>query len=335
MVLHALEDIDDAIAATRSLLVPIDIKQWLKLAFIAFFIGGPAGDIVSSSFNGPRGMADVPITPNVPDILGDIPRVAGLVIAIVAVVLVVGVLFVLIGSVMEFVFVESIRTERVTVRETWSERWRQGVRLFGFRLGLGLLFGGIVAVLGLFIMSPIVRGPTGTGLSIVLIILLLPIALAFGLGGALVNTFTTLFVVPIMLMNDCGVLSGWRPLWASIKGNPWQYAAFALVGFLLFIAAGIIVGIVVLIPAFILLLPVAPIAIAGFSLVHSVPILGALLLIVAAIVYGVGLLAIAAIVQVPVLGFIRYYAMLVLGDIEPDLDAIPDIRASIRGEEAG
>jgi hypothetical protein len=35
-------------------------------------------------------------------------------------------------------------------------------------------------------------------------------------------------------------------------------------------------------------------------------------------------------VQVPVHTYLRYYALLVLGDVEPDLDLVPDQRAAIR-----
>lgn len=335
MVLHALEDVEPAFAATRSLLTPIEIDQWLKLAFVAFFIGGPAGNILSTPVNGGGGSVNAPFGPAVPALAGDFPVGPGLAVAVIAVFAIVGLLFVLIGSVMEFVFVESIRTERIRIREIWRDRWRQGLRLFAFRLGLGLLFAAIFGGLAAFILSPIVRGPTGTGLSIVLVVLLVPLGLVVGLAGALVNSFTTLFVVPIMLLTDSGVLSAWRPLWASIRANPWQYAAVALVVFILYIAAGIVVGLVIAVPAFLLLLPVAPIAVAGFALIQGIPVLGILLVVAAAIVYGGGLLALAAVIQVPVIGFIRYYAMFVLGDIDPELDAIPEIRASIRDEAAG
>lgn len=330
MALHALDDVDDALAATRSLLLPITVKQWLKLAFVAFFIGGPAGNAVSYSANGSGGNGGVPILPNFPGFPTTIPRLYGLFIAIVGTLVLIGVLFVLIGSIMEFVFVQSIRTEETRIRHTWSERWRQGLRLFGFRLVFGLVLVALVVAVAVFVNSPIVRGPTGTGLSIALIVLLIPVALFVGLLAALVNAFTTLFVVPIMLVNDSGVLAAWRQLWASIRSEPAQYAAFALVGFILTIAAGIVVGIVVVIPAFVLLLPVAPIALAGLSILPGLPIVGVLLLLVATALYVTALLAVVAVVQVPVLSFLRYYAMLVLGDIEPDLDPIPDVRESVR-----
>ncbi len=333
MSLHALDDVDDAIDATRSLLTPVDFKRWLKLAFVAFFIGGPAGNIASYSFNGSQGEVDIPILPDFPAMAGDIPRVAGLVIAVVAIALFIGLAYVLIGSVMEFVFVESIRTQRVRVRETWGDRWGQGVRLFTFRAAMGLVFAAMIGGVAMSLLAPVLMGPVGPRLSIVVIVILIPFVLAIGFLGALVYTFTTMFVVPIMLVRDCGVLAGWARLWSSIRSSPWQYAAFALVGFILNIAAGIVVGIVIAIPAFVLLLPVAPMGFAGFALLQGAPVAGVVVLVFAALIYIIGLLAVAAVVQVPVIGFLRYYAMLVLGDIEPELDPLPDIRSAIRGGE--
>ncbi|SNR57511.1 hypothetical protein SAMN06264855_11723 [Halorubrum vacuolatum] len=50
---------------------------------------------------------------------------------------------------MEFVLIESLRTGEVSLRQEWSQRWRQGLRLFGFRIVIGLpmivLFVGWVA----------------------------------------------------------------------------------------------------------------------------------------------------------------------------------------------
>jgi hypothetical protein len=41
-------------------------------------------------------------------------------------------------------------------------------------------------------------------------------------------------------------------------------------------------------------------------------------------------LVVAALVGMPVQAYLRYYAMLVLGDVDPDLDLIPDQRAAVR-----
>jgi hypothetical protein len=46
----------------------------------------------------------------------------------------------------------------------------------------------------------------------------------------------------------------------------------------------------------------------------------------------IGLLVIA-LAQVPVVAHLRYYALVVLGDIESGLDLVPDRRAAVRADE--
>ncbi|MFD1526356.1 DUF7544 domain-containing protein, partial [Halolamina salina] len=143
MTLSALEDVDDAIDATRSFLWPFDLGRWLKLAVVVFFLGG-TGTVNPVQFSGgtpPTGSPGEPgQLPSYSEIVNSLtPTEWAIVGAIVGAVLLLGLVLGLVGAVMEFVFVESLRRERVSIREYWGDRWRQGARLFGFRLVVGLL----------------------------------------------------------------------------------------------------------------------------------------------------------------------------------------------------
>jgi hypothetical protein len=74
-----------------------------------------------------------------------------LITVLVVATILLGLVFALVGAIMEFVFIESLRTGDVSIRRSWSDRWRQGLRLFGFRIAIGLpalgLFVGWLAVL--------------------------------------------------------------------------------------------------------------------------------------------------------------------------------------------
>jgi hypothetical protein len=235
MPLYALEDLDDALEATRALLWPIDRSKWVKLAFVVFFVGAPGANLNAFQYNVPTD-GGVP-----PGGFPTPPDVGANILLVVAVALLVGLLFLLVGSIMEFVLVESLRTETVTVRRFWSRRWRQGVRLFGFRLVVGLLVFGSVAVLSALFLLPVVvemgpapgAGPGPGVFSVIGIVLLVPVVLVLALVVGLVNGFTTVFVGPIMILEDCGVLDGWRRLWPTIAATPWQYLAYAVAGFVL------------------------------------------------------------------------------------------------------
>jgi hypothetical protein len=105
---------------------------------------------------------------------------------------------------------------------------------------------------------------------------------------------------------------------------------YDVVAFVLSIAAGIAASIVV--------------GLAAVALAFPLALLGALLYftvsfsstVVTVAFVGVALLAVLAIVvlwllvQVPVVAYLRYYALFVLGDADASLDLIPDQRAAVR-----
>lgn len=39
MALHAVENVEEAFDVTREFLTPIEIRRWLKLALVVFFVG--------------------------------------------------------------------------------------------------------------------------------------------------------------------------------------------------------------------------------------------------------------------------------------------------------
>lgn len=337
MPLYALEDLDDALDATRAFLWPIDRSTWIKLAFVVFFVGGPGANLNAFQYNVPADQGQPPGEfPIPPDVGANVWLVIALVIAAA---LLIGLLFLLIGSIMEFVLVESLRREAVTVRRYWSQRWRQGARLFGFRLVIGLLVFGSAAVVAVLFLLPVVvdsgpgAGPGPGGFSVIGFLLLIPIVLVLALVVGLVNGFTTVFVVPIMVLEDCGVLAGWRRLWPTITTNPWQYLAYAIAGFILNILVGILVAIAVGVAVLVLLIPFGILGALGFFLLTVAEPFGIGLLVVVGLLFGLSVLLVIALAQVPVVAYLRYYALLVLGDIDRDLDLIPEQRAAVRASE--
>ena len=329
MPLHALEDLDDALDVTRRLLTPIDRSVWVKLAIVAFFIGGPGAGFNSFQYttggsgNGGGGPPGDVVFP-------DIGFPVWLAIAaVVGVVLLIGLLFALVGSVMEFVFVESLRNEEVTIRRYWGRRWRQGLRLFGFRVVIGLVvFGAAALAAGTGFLLFEGAGP---GAIAAIVLLLLPAFVVTGILVGLVNGLTTVFVVPIMVLEDRGVIAAWRRLWPTITDQPSQYLAYVVASFFLSILGGVLIALGIGVFVLLLLVPFGVlfgIGVALFALV-SEPV-GIVALVLVGVMFGLTVLVGAALVQVPVQAYLRYYAMLVLGDVDPDLDLIPEQRAAVR-----
>ncbi|CCQ35442.1 uncharacterized protein Nmlp_1233 [Natronomonas moolapensis 8.8.11] len=326
MPLHAIDDISDAFGATAAFLFPFDTRRWAKLAVVSLFVGGGLS-LPTFQANASGGL-DEPIGTGAP---GFPPDALGIVVAIVAAVVLVGVAYSVVGAIMEFVFVESLRTEAVTIRRHWGRRWRQGLRLFGFRIAIGLPVLALVAGwIGLLAAPALLEGvdplvPVGA-----LFVFGLPLVLLVGLLYALVASLTTVFVVPIMIETDGGVLAAWRRLWASIKTHPRQYLACVAVGFVLTVATGVLASIVVSVAAVVFLLPLG-IVVVPVVFVFSLSSTAALVVLGAAgALFVVWLLVVWLFVQVPVVTYLRYYALLVLGDLEASLDLVSGRRAAIR-----
>jgi len=338
MPLHAIEDVDDAIAATRAFLWPIEARKWARLALVVLFAVGPGTNLSTVQFNAPTGGGTVPdgpvtgpdgaIDPSVVD--ESVWLVVGVVVAAA---LLLGLLFLLVGSVTEFVLVESLRRESVSVRAYWGRRWRQGLRLFAFRLVLALfLVGGVAAAVALVAFPAVFGG--APELSFAAVLLLLPAAVLVAVALGLVHGFTTAFVVPVMVLEDCGVLAAWGRLWSAIAANPVQFLAYAVVGFLLSVAGGIVVGVAVGVAAAALLIPFGVLGLLAFLLLTVAGPVGIAAFVVLGLLFVLAVLAAVALVQVPVITYLRYYALLVLGDVDDELDLIPERRAAIREGDA-
>jgi hypothetical protein len=334
MSLHAVDEIERSLQVTRDFLTPVEVRRWLKLAVVAFFVGGGVS-LPSAQFNVSAPSGEVPVGEglgSVPSGLGDaLPADPLLIVAaFVGASVLLGALFAFVGAVMEFVLIESLRTGEVSIRRHWRRRWRQGLRLFGFRVAIGLP--ALALVLG-WVALLVVPLLTGRGPAIPFAALLagVPVLFAAGVAYGLVSGFTTAFVVPIMIRFDSGVLAAWRRLWRSIRAAWKQYLAYAVIAFLLTVAVGLIASIATGIVALLLAVPFVAVVLATHVAVSLSSTVGLAVLAVLVVGFGLATLAVWAVAQVPVVTYLRYYALLVLGDVEASFDLVPDRREAIDG----
>lgn len=328
--LHALDDIDDAYRAARAFLLPFDRGRWFRLALVVLFLGG-------SGFNVPMSGGDIPTgdTGTAPG--AEMPEITTAILIgfaiLIGVVLLLGLAYLFVGSVMEFVFIASLRDEEVTLRRYWGENLGRGARLFAFRVGLGVLgllvFGGMVAIL----LAPILTGG-GIAVTAVLFLAMIPVFFLAILLFAVVHMFTAAFVVPVMLHEDRRVIEGWRRFWPTVRANWKEYGAYAVMSWLLSIGLGIVVGIVMIVGALVLLVPALILGLIGVIVMAVLPPVGVLVLAVTGLLYLIGLIVAYALAQVAVQTFLRYYALFVLGDTNETFDLIPERRAAVRADEA-
>lgn len=331
MALYAIDNVDNAFDATRAFLTSIGRRAWLKLAVVALFVGGAGGGFPGFSFPGNGGTTgDTP--PDEVTAFDPGPDFWLLVVGVVAVVVAFAVALAVVGAIMEFVFVESLRSEKVSVREYWGRHWGKGVRLFGFRLVVGglmlTLFGLFAAAFILPFLFDVV--PVSITLLLLLMLVFLPVVMVIAVLLGLVSSFTTMFVVPIMILEDRGVIAGWRRLWPTIRAEWKQYLSYAVAAWVLGFAGGMLISIVTAVVGVVLFVPFGFLALIGLGLLSVSGGLGTAWFVVVAALFTIVGLIVLAFAQIPVLTYLRYYALLVLGDVESEFDIIPEQRAAAR-----
>ena len=322
MTWHAVEAVDDAVAATRRFLFPFSVVRWTKLALLVLFMGAGVSTNVS-----------VPPLPSV-----ETNTLIGLVAALV----VVSVLFTVVSLTLRLVFYDALRTNDVRIRGPFKGRVRQALGLFGFSLLLGVLLGGPFALAALASERGIMSFEalsTGVLAGAVAGAVLLVVV------GLLVARFTYEFVVPVMVVRDDGVLAGWRRFWPTLRASWTDVLVYLVVHFFLALGLSIAESVVLLfVGGIALVLAALVLLVAGGALGGFAALTGttAGVVVLAAVV----LLALAAllVVLLPVRLLTRTYLVAyevsTLGGLDPELALLapaidPAADDSDTGESSG
>ncbi|TAJ44787.1 DUF7544 domain-containing protein [Methanofollis fontis] len=311
---YAFDAIDDAISRTKTLLWPFRAGVWFRLALIALFVGGFGGGFNIFSYNLDSGPdMGMPLDPGVS---------MALVLALIGIVLLLALIFLMIGSILQFVFVDCLSSGTVSLSRTFGLRSGKGLRLFLFQFGLMLLIFAAIALLALILIFP--AGMTGTP-NVVFFLLMLPVLLVLAIIVGVVMMLTIDFVVPVMIRDDCGVITGWRRVWGFVRADLKNTAVYVVFKFVL----GIVVGLIVLLLALLVLAVIAvPLLVVGAAAMY---IMNGAVLPFYLLLLGIGVLIaipFLLLVQVPFVTFFRYYSLGVLSSFTPDYDLLPPGEAS-------
>jgi hypothetical protein len=313
---YASGEISGAIDRTKNLLWPFQWGVWLRIALIALFIGGGGGfNLPGSSFD------DVSDTGLAPGSFPDPgPDMLGLILLLAGVVLLLALIWMFVGSILQFVFVDCLTSGQILLTRTFRERSGKGVRLFLFNIGIALIFIFIIAALALIFFLPMMGGaPPGDALMISKLLLFLFLMLLLLIPIVLIALITTDFVVPVMVRDDCGVIAAWRQV-AGLLASEWKQAVvYVLAKVVLGIAAFILMVIVLLIAV---LITAIPFVILGFALVVVFKGINAMFLLLL-IPFGLLVILEALLIDVPIVTFFRYYSLQVLGRLDATYALLP------------
>lgn len=303
--------IDEALTRTWSLLWPPHPGIWIRLAIITLFLGGAVINPLKTDTTLTR---TIDITS--PGVVSDY---MDLLLTIAAGIIVVGIIYVVISSVLQFIFVDCLSSGNIQLTRTLRLRWGKGMRLVGFYLILLLVILGTMLFLIIQILLP---GIQGGHFDIVRFMLLLIETLLVSLIVLIpiwvIAILTADFVVPVMIVDDSGIISGWKRIIRLFSGRWMDAGIYTGLKILLIFVTGIIIGLAV----FLISIPLGLINTAitlgsGLTLDHGnigIVLLGA----------GTGaMILISLFLLVPVIAFFRYYSLVVLRDLDPDYNLLP------------
>lgn len=211
------------------------------------------------------------------------------------------------------------------MRRSLAGRWRLGLGLFVFRAVLvWSLLGTVLAGAVLAAPGTAERATAALPADVDLDSPVAALVLAAAGCYAVLAGLTTRFVAPIMLVEEVGVLAGWRRLLGLLAGAPHQYLAYLLVSpFVRFAAdvlalsAAVLLVVALTIPLVAVVVPVAVLLGSDAAVLASPAAVGVALGLLPA--YLLAVAAGAVVLRVPFVAYVRYYALLVLVGTDPEL----------------
>jgi hypothetical protein len=266
---HSVEAVDDAVEAARRFLFPFSLVRWAKLALLVLLTGGGANVGVSvpaapdARVGGISGFSDgwrartetrggvAELDAVVSNLLAGAPPdrviLAGAVAAVVGVVA-----LAVVSLSLRLVFYDALRTNEVRLWRPFLERLRQAAGLFVASAALWLLAAGPLALAVLVAAAaetPIGWGPFDSFATAMGSLSPGP-AIAVGLLGGVLVLLATLalrltyeFVVPAMVVEETGVIAGWRRVWRAVSGEWAELLGYIAVHFFVRLGTAIVEGI--------------------------------------------------------------------------------------------
>ena len=339
MPLSAVDCIQPAIQRTRDQLFrPFRFGQWSRLALVGLL----AGELRSTScnFNG----FNFPI--NSPQHRGNefletsaaspfphidpshIAQFAALFVIAFAALFVMMVVFMYISSVFRFILFDSVLKKQCSISAGWSQWHRTGRKYFLWQvvfiiaelLFMGVLIGGplaIAAALGWFHDADQHMLRTVLG-----VFFLICLFLVFILLAVIVQVLGKDFLVPIMALDGVDFADGWGKLLPMIRREAGKYAVYLVLKAVLSIAAGIVIGILTLIPIFALVVPAVLAVFAGYKAGLGWNVTTVSLAIIGGTVLLGVLFYLISLVSVPAFVFFPAYSMYFFSSRYPRLDAL-------------
>lgn len=317
---------------------PFRFAQWSRLALVGFL----AAELHTSgcNFNGfnfpfpqkhPQSQEFVAKPfPNIFSHLdpGKLAQWAGLFAVVVVLAIVVFFVFLYISSVFRFILFDSVIKKHCSIGEGWA-RWRRAGRRY-FVWQIVLMIAESLA-LGVLIVVPLVIAAAlgwfhdpgqHMGRTVLGVILLIGLFLAFILLAVVVQLLGKDFLVPIMALEEVDFADAWSRLLAIIRPEPGRYAVYLLLKIVLAVAAAILFSIITIVPIIALVVPAALAVFAGYEAGLGWNVVTVSALIISGTILLSVLLYLISLVSVPAIVFFPAFSIYFFASRYPKLDAL-------------
>lgn len=336
--LSAIQAVTPAIEQVKQqLFKPFRFWRWARLAVLVLCTGdfaGGGGPGNGLNFNLPikRGQNDLVSLASYNEVWARILAYLPWVLLGVTVLIVLFLALIYIASVCRFIVLDSVLYNRCELRAGWR-RWQpHGYSYFLWILGLG---GSMLLALLVFIGGPaliawqhgVFREPREhLFLLIVGGLALLGVFLVLVVAGAVIGALAKDFAVPVMALENVGILDAWRRLLPLLSMAKLSYAGYVGMKIVLAIGVGILFGILTLIAILILLIPLGIGGVAIYLMARGMGLEWDLLTITVTVLLGAVafhlLLAVVCFISVPPLVFFQSYALHFFGSRYPRLGEV-------------
>ena len=250
---YSIDVIDAAVKRTKKIILePFDFWKWIRLAIIIFFIGGGFG---SSGSNFDPGAFDRPWADSkmeeksTEEIINQITQFwhqyqTYILIGLASIILII-LIFGLISSIMQFVFVEALVTNKVMIIAYFKKYMRPGFNLFIMQTIMGLFFLSLFILAMLPVVQSILESPETISFGSIMsgIIWFLIVVIVLSIIGGIIDSVISLSI-PLVIYEQAGLIEAIKKI-AGRAGSDWkQIVVYWVMRSILWIAAGIIIGII-------------------------------------------------------------------------------------------
>jgi hypothetical protein len=311
---YALKTIEEALDRTTALLWPPRTGIWLRIAVITLFLGGAminpfrSGDMEISGIQNSLSVSEA-ISENMT-----------LFVLVSAGLLVAGLIYVIISAIFQFILVDCLSSGTISLTRTFRLRWKKGLHLFFFYIILLFLILITIFMVILVIMVPaFLTGQPGLVTILFLLIRTLLLLFLILIPVWTIAILTADFVVPVMIVDDCGIISGWRRIIVLFHGRWAEAGIYTILKISLIFFTGLLLGLII----FLISIPlgfIGAVLTIGTGLTPVITPTGAIL-----IGFGSGaMILISLLVLAPITTFFRYYSLAMLLNLDPRYSLLPE-----------